>query len=135
MREELQNKLYAEFPVVFREKDLSIYESCMGWGISCGDGWYGLVYKIAQKIQEINVSLPDEDKIVAAQVKEKFGGLRFYINGFREKTRDACKELFEFKGSVEQESFETCEVCGKPGRRSGGGWIKTVCEDHDKKTD
>ena len=26
---------------------------------------------------------------------------------------------------------KTCEMCGKPGEKRGGGWIKTLCDEHD----
>ena len=58
------------------------------------------------------------------QVKEKFGGLRFYAEDIKfesdmDKLIDAAEEL----------SFKTCEYCGKPGKPRKGGWIKTLCDD------
>jgi hypothetical protein len=29
---------------------------------------------------------------------------------------------------AESMSGITCESCGNPGERTGGGWIKTICE-------
>jgi hypothetical protein len=66
----------------------------------------------------------EESKIpVAIQVKEKFGGLRFYIDG----GDDIHYALINFAESL---SYYTCEVCGKPGKASRGGWITTRCDDH-----
>ena len=42
------------------------------------------------------------------QVKEKFGGLRFYAN----YNNEATSSLIE---AAAIESFYTCEVCGRPG--------------------
>jgi hypothetical protein len=57
------------------------------------------------------------------QVKEKFGGLRFYSNFSDEAISHVIRD-------AEAESLKTCEVCGKPGKPNRGGWIKTCCAEH-----
>ena len=57
------------------------------------------------------------------QVKEKFGGLRFYVNS-------ATEEMYRLISEAESQSYEICEECGKPGTLSQkikGGWMKTLC--------
>ena len=56
----------------------------------------------------------------AAQVKEKFGGLRFYMTVGIDK-------IFNLVEEAEALSYKTCEECGKPGEERGGGWIHTLC--------
>lgn len=58
------------------------------------------------------------------QVKEKFGGLRFYAN----HVNDAIRERI---GTAAKESFHTCEICGQPGKLREVGLIKTLCGEHD----
>ena len=65
------------------------------------------------------------DQVVAGQVKEKFGMLRFYYNG----GDDYIDGLVSMAGSM---SAVTCEVCGNPGTSTDGGWIRTLCEEHKK---
>ena len=60
----------------------------------------------------------------AIQVKEKFGGLRFYMNGGTESHN-------AFVSFAESMSDRTCEVCGERGKRRGGGWIRTLCNKHE----
>lgn len=62
-------------------------------------------------------------QVVAVQVKEKFGGLRFYTNGGDDVTR-------AYTVFAEHVSERTCEECGKPGKPNAGGWIKVRCEEH-----
>lgn len=62
---------------------------------------------------------------VAVQVKEKFGGLRFYVNGASAE-HDAKIEF------AESMSYRTCEVCGRPGKPTRDGWIRTLCKEHRK---
>lgn len=64
-------------------------------------------------------------QVVAVQVKEKFGGLRFYTNG----TDDVVRGMISM---AETMSFRTCEVCGNPGKVRHGGWITTLCDEHAK---
>ena len=58
----------------------------------------------------------------ASQVKEKYGGLRFYM------TCDT-DEIFNLIEKAEALSLKTCEECGQPGEEKGGGWIHTLCDD------
>ena len=62
-------------------------------------------------------------QVVAVQVKEKFGTLRFYYSG-------GDKYVSGLVAMAESMSGVTCERCGTPGRLQGRGWIKTLCEQH-----
>lgn len=58
------------------------------------------------------------------QIKEKFGGLRFYIGG-------ASTEIHNRIDQAEAESMATCDQCGLPGKQNTDrGWIATRCEGH-----
>lgn len=82
-----------------------------------GKGWHGLVNKLIDDLFELgwDGSLH--------QIKEKFGGLRFYIGG-------ATEEAHERIHAAENESLRTCDECGEPGKPDNSGWIRTVCETH-----
>ena len=69
-----------------------------------------------------------EENITIEQVKEKFGGLRFYVSGGDEKLHDAI-------GLVEEQSFHVCELCGAGGRvvKLNSGWLQTRCNTHYSK--
>jgi len=62
-------------------------------------------------------------QVTLDQVKEKFGTLRFSYSG----GDDYISGLVSMAESM---SGVTCETCGKPGTRTGGGWVKTVCVEH-----
>lgn len=62
-------------------------------------------------------------QVIAVQVKEKFGGLRFYYSGGDEY-------IAGLVSMAESMSDRTCEVCGSPGTHTEGGWIRTLCETH-----
>lgn len=63
------------------------------------------------------------EQVVAIQVKEKFGGLRFYYSG-------GDNYIDGVVAMAESLSYRTCEVCGAPGTSTEGGWIRTLCEEH-----
>jgi hypothetical protein len=62
-------------------------------------------------------------QVVATQIKEKFGTLRFYYDGGDDYV-DGIVRMAESMSSV------TCETCGNPGTQTYGGWIKTLCDKH-----
>ena len=55
------------------------------------------------------------------QIKEKFGGLRYYTGAMTDRGRDLI-------GQAEDKSFKTCEKCGRPGTPSEYGWVRTLCK-------
>ena len=82
------------------------------------NGWYRIVKELIEDAIELGW-----DRQVC-QVKEKFGGLRFYINSAPEKVYDLISK-------AEKKSYEICEVCGEPGEMRSGGWILTLCDKHN----
>ena len=158
MQEELQNKLYEDYPELGKK-----------WYCEHGAGWYNIIdallagfvhpvrmakdrYEYAVKQFDLGatkitwdretnarVEVPWTEEEVAKlkeaydtelerlpviqQVKEKFGTLRFYVH----KTTDANRALIDM---AEHMSGVTCEDCGNRGIRRGGGWIKTLCNEH-----
>jgi hypothetical protein len=75
---------------------------------------------VKAKFQEVPPRMPH---ITASQVKEKFGGLRFYTNGYTDEVSGMIR-------MAESMSYRTCEVCGSPGRSNNYGWISTLCDTH-----
>lgn len=62
-------------------------------------------------------------EVVAAQVKEKFGTLRFYYHGGDDFVSGVAQ-------MAEAMSAVTCEECGAPGKLRAKGWWRTLCDDH-----
>lgn len=85
----------------------------MCFGFECGDGWFNIIDDLSAKLEPLGV--------VAVQVKEKFGTLRFYVGG-------ATDEVFDMIDAAEKLSETTCEKCGNPGRLRTEGWMYTNCD-------
>lgn len=83
------------------------------WGVECNKGWNHLVTPL--------LILCEEEGVEVIQVKEKFGGLRFY-------TYNSNELLQEMIDTAEILSYKTCELCGEPGITRKGGWVKTLCD-------
>ena len=43
MREELDLKLCEKYPLLFKDRNAPMTQTCMCWGFCCGDGWYDLI--------------------------------------------------------------------------------------------
>lgn len=79
------------------------------------EGWRELTSKLIDKL----FTLGWNGRI--AQVKEKFGGLRFYIGGGTTEIHDAIQ-------LAENESYETCQQCSALGSERYDGWSFTLCD-------
>jgi len=113
--------LFEKYPMLYRGVTRPLTQSLMAFGFECGDGWFKLIDGLSEKLERINVESPDS-AIEALQVKEKWGGLRFYVNG-------APQSAYDLIDAAEKESEETCEICGKPGVIRGHGWVKCCCNE------
>ena len=142
MHQLLDDYLCKKYPKIFRDRNAPMSETCMCWGINTGNGWYYLLDNLCAKIQH-HIDHPawaenkktgkfEEPKeptcsqVVAAQVKEKFGGLRFYTDGGDEYIRALIDD-------AESLSYRICEECGRMDNdvgRNRKGWIQTTCRDH-----
>jgi hypothetical protein len=126
MSPELDEKLCKAYPTVFAQRDLPPQKTCMCWGFDCGDGWYKIIDKLSAVLEKINQNLKPDEQIQAIQVKEKFGGLRYYINFY---PYEYNTELSAAVKHAEEESQKTCEGCGASGTlRCTNGWYKIRCD-------
>lgn len=83
----------------------------------CDEGWYELIAELIREL--IQAGWTREIR----QIKEKFGGLRFYASGLTEN----CADLIII---YEARSFTICEICGSGNnvRLCGTRWVKTLCD-------
>ena len=125
MTPEKDAELCKKYPMLFSQRTADIKESCMGFGIECGDGWYDLIDELSAKLEAINEALPRKERIEAAQLKEKFGTLRFYTGPV---PNSVSEEVFKLIEEAEHKSAKICEGCGKPGKSIvKNGWVSTLC--------
>ncbi len=118
MNEKNTNYLLKKYPKLYRQYYLPMNQTCMCWGFDCGDGWFKLLDKLSKQIVKL------DPKCEAVQVKEKWGGLRFYVNA----TLHIIHTLIM---NAEKESYTICEVCGKSGKFRGDlFWKQTLCKKH-----
>ena len=122
MKIELQNKLVEKYPHFFeylKEHKGPIIP--IQFGFEHDDGWYDLLDRLMENITEYLKKNDFKYNVEVAQIKEKFGGLRFYYSGGNE-------EIDNIVSFVEDLSYKTCEFCGSTnniGRTDG--WIITCC--------
>lgn len=132
MKQELDKLLCERYPKMMVNRNLPMQETCMCWGFECGDGWFNILDQLMGNIQHHIDWKNKEEEVVAQvtldQVKEKFGTLRFYYTG-GDDVIDGMVRMAESMSGV------TCEECGNPGKRIGGGWVTTLCEEHAKARD
>lgn len=103
-------------------------------GFAVSAGWWPIIEALCRQIQS-HIDWRNEHKekrgigdgcpqVVVVQIKEKFGGLRFYYDG-GDDTIDGMVRMAEVWAG------RSCETCGRPGERRSGGWIRTLCDEHE----
>lgn len=124
MHQELDALLCTRYPAIFLDEETNGPKL---FGFECGDGWFTLIDAVCQLIQH-HANTTDAPQPMASQVKEKFGGLRFYCrrgNGYTSSVVDLVESL----------SPHICEVCGALGKTvSLFGWVHTRCGLHESTT-
>lgn len=82
-----------------------------------GEGWLHLIKDMIEEL----IALGWDKRL--AQSKEKFGGLRFYLDTYPE---GAGEVISKYEGM----SYSTCEICGNAGVLRRGSWLETLCDEH-----
>jgi hypothetical protein len=80
-----------------------------------------MVEKFGEHMQRKDAPPEEPSPVVAEQVKEKYGDLRFYYRGGSKEDRGVV-------GMAEAISGRTCEVCGNAGKIRGTGWLSCRCD-------
>ena len=181
MKAELEEKIFNKYPKIFGDRTKPMTETCMCWGLDVGDGWYDLIDILCESLTytyTTSIEVDEEDgkrlgikpyksevgdsyyftveppQVIATQVKEKYGTLRFY---YRFELDEKIIYLLETKKYPDLEkvndrfynfidgvvhfaeiaSSRTCEATGQSGElhASGGtrsGWLKTLNKEFAK---
>lgn len=75
-------------------------------GYETGDGWKDIIMRTHEKLKYID---PDYTII---QIKEKFGGLRYYFDSSLDYESIAHDIMNDIVRAAEYEASRTCELCG-----------------------
>ena len=97
------------------DDDFSWDKNC--FPIEFGNGWLYSFYELCTKLlTEV------KSDFTVQQIKEKFGGGRFYYSGGITPYGEELIRQWE----VDMESV--CECCGEPGKLRTDGWWKALCD-------
>lgn len=128
----------ARFPKVFCAGDI---------GTQVGAGWWPAILTAAEKLTKVLDDYPGW-VVKTAQLKEKFGGMRWYIRICQPKDpmwdtgeadepatppEDLRLKVNQILGEARVATERACEVCGEPGEARHDGWIKVLCDKHADK--
>ena len=125
---------YEVFAKQMEEKYPKMFAQPYG-GFAIGEGWWPIIESLCANIQshtdwwnKNRETRPVVEQVVVAQIKEKFGGLRFYYDGGDDQISGMVR-------MAEAWASHACEECGAPGTLGGKGWIKTLCPTHRAESD
>ena len=122
MLEKLRQSIISDNPILFKDAHRPMSETCMCWGLECGDGWLYPLSDGCAQLEGLNSIFYKmfRVRVQADQVKEKFGTLRFYTTVCIDPPRIVCwyehliEKLFDilcskdykFKTVVDQEAWK-----------------------------
>ena len=92
----------------------------IGWRKAFG---WEMINEINDIVEEYHL-----DDFYPIQIKEKFGGLRFY-------TVPTIDLIYKIINKYEKMSYRICIECGKPAKWVSTGWISPWCDEHKDKKD
>ena len=96
------------------------------WGkyVSVGPGWYDIIIELDKNLAALDPAYTIQ------QVKEKFGGLRYYCEPSENLSGTGLDIFGDLVRQAESLSQITCDVCGGPGKLVNiRGWYSTRCDD------
>ena len=103
-----------------------------GWGrwISCDRGWYRIIIDVDQQLAKL------DPNYAVHQVKEKFGGLRYYFAATSAVDEETWEKMQQIVRKAEKLADKTCEICGSTEKVAlrDHGWWKTMCDHCDRFT-
>lgn len=92
------------------------------WADDVGEGWRLILEQLHAEVILIDPNYR------AVQIKEKFGGLRAYLEWSTQLSIEDYELLNGYVRDAEDMSYQTCEYCGAPGVLSHDNyWLKTLC--------
>lgn len=123
MNPDLYNKLIHKYPNLFKNVNPESKYPISLFGIETnGPGWDNLIETLCSMIN-CHVKFNKCPPVSITQIKEKYGTLRFYIQG----GDDIVQGMIMF---AESYSAYVCEHCGKPATHYAEGWMQTLCDEH-----
>lgn len=131
MRSDLSDRLLKRCPIIFRRANDGPYKNILSYGLECGSGWFEMLLVLSESIEKIAATMKaqgvDESELpLVCQVKEKLGGLRYYIEHGNHDINTMIEE-------AQQTSYRICDVCGAAGElRVIEGIYMTRCHEHVK---
>lgn len=110
--------------------------------ICVDDGWKDIICDLYDELEKLGI------KYEIAQIKEKLGGLRFYVDiegertplrvdmqspqgvtsGYTQDLSEKRKKFQALINEAEKKSRAVCEMCGAPGTLCGTSYVRTLCE-------
>ena len=124
MKPELEQRLIERWPAWFNVNG-DLRHTLMPLGFQHRDGWFLLLWRLCEELEPLVAEAEKESgkPFEVFQVKEKFGGLRFYVSHHTVVVDPLIED-------TQEESSRTCEVCGQQGSLHG---LKTRCAEHAQK--
>lgn len=113
-------RMLRQFPELFGPGPWSIRKISVGWGFTCGDGWFPILEDLCADLAKI----VRQDQLTQFRVSQVMG----MPDGLRVKVRGGTDRIAARIGEAERASAATCERCGRsPAEMRNIGGLRMTC--------
>lgn len=106
--EKLEQEIINKYPYMFELMKVESPHYPIRYGFACDNGWMPLLEILFKGIAELDT----EKAVRIFDIKEKFGGLRFYIEFSTSVTKEYSDSIYNLINKAEAASYNICERCG-----------------------
>ncbi|MGN6650048.1 hypothetical protein [Trinickia sp.] len=116
MNREFEHALVGSYPAIYRSLQPRFSGGCL---FECDDGWYRIIDELSRKLEAESRT----SHLVAIEVREKLGSLRFRLRG------EITTAVDSWLAEATRLSQRACERCGQPATLRGheDGRVRTLC--------
>ena len=128
MSPDLDRALCDRYPLIFADRYAPESQTALCRGFECENGWYFLVDVLCHELQS-ETECGDAPQVVATQVKEKLGSLRFRVRGYVHGASEKQWTMIKFAQAL---SLHICELCGAATQLHDNADVRlaTRCAEH-----
>lgn len=124
---------YEQYGTGERDFPMNLEDVCnLRYGFECNIGWKSIIWEFCEKVRALSERAREhghEAYYKSFILKEKFGSLRDQGDWEGKDAKLYYDDYRKISHEMEEKSYKTCELCGKPAEcKNRKGWMFVRCD-------